>query len=406
MGRISQAEAVLRASLGKSPCDVSAIETLGLIYERTNQLHNLSELIDEADRRGVPEDELSFLRAVREQRAGNLAAARDFLLRSNPADDPVRWNRLRAKIADKEGAVETAFQATAALNAATPGFGAWRRRASMYRQQLRKLALKMTSDWVSKLPSIDPIEHAPIFLVGFPRSGTTLLDTFLLGHPSISVIEEKEILRRAGEVCGAQTGLPLVQAEALERARRTYLDDLASYVDPAFDGTIIDKNPFNMVLAGFIHALFPGTPIIFAKRHPCDAVLSGYMQSFTPNLGTSSFMDISEAADLYDAMMEVWTNAVSVLGLNVHVVSYERLVENPEAELRPVVDFLDLDWDDRVLDHRGTARSRGAIMNTSYDQVTDKITSQSIGRWRRYEKQLQPILPVLLPWAERLGYGG
>jgi len=128
------------------------------------------------------------------------------------------------------------------------------------------------------------------------------------------------------------------------------------------------------------------------------------MQSFTPNLGMASFMDIADAADLYDAMMDVWTNAANVLDLNTHAVTYEKLVEKPEDQLRPVIEFLGLEWDDRLLDHRATAKSRGAIPNTSYDQVTEKLNPQPIGRWRRYEKQLQPVLAVLQPWAERLGY--
>jgi len=402
--RFSGAQAVLEAGLQHSPFDISTIMTLGLIYERTNQLDRLARLIDEAVERGISTDKLSFLRALREQRAGNLATAREHLLRSNCADDPVRWNRLRAKIADREGDVETAFDATVALNQSTPDFDAWRQRAAIYRQQLRDLAATMTTDWARQLVTCDTIERAPVFLVGFPRSGTTLLDTFLMGHPSIRVIEEREILRRAGEICGAQAQLPLANHGTLERARRAYLDELGRRAGSANPAKIIDKNPFNMVLPGFIHTLFPSAQVIFAKRHPCDAVLSGFMQSFTPNLGMASFMDIADAADLYDAMMDVWTNAANVLDLNTHAVTYEKLVEKPEDQLRPVIEFLGLEWDDRLLDHRATAKNRGAIPNTSYDQVTEKLNPQPIGRWRRYEKQLQPVLAVLQPWAERLGY--
>ena len=72
--------------------------------------------------------------------------------------------------------------------------------------------------------------------------------------------------------------------------------------------------------------------------------------------------------------------------------------------MRPIIDFVDLDWRPELLDHRSTAKARGAISTPSYDQVVEPLNKAPSGRWRRYEKQLAPVLPVLLPWAERLGY--
>jgi len=79
-------------------------------------------------------------------------------------------------------------------------------------------------------------------------------------------------------------------------------------------------------------------------------------------------------------------------------------VVDPEAALRPLIDFLGLEWRPELLDHRSTAKARGAIITPSYDQVVQPLSKAPSGRWRRYEKQLGPVLPVLLPWAERLGY--
>jgi hypothetical protein len=237
-----------------------------------------------------------------------------------------------------------------------------------------------------------------------PRSGTTLLDTFLMGHPSIDVLEEKEILRRAGQIVGPALSLQDSQRFTLERARQAYLNELGSYVDPGFDGMVIDKNPFNLLLAPFIDSLFRETPIIFAKRHPCDVVLSNFMQSYNPNIGFASFLNLSDAADLYDAAMTVWVASTELLPLNVHTVAYEDLIENPAHQVRTLVDFLGLDWDERVMDHRATAKARGALTNTSYDQITEPLSPAAVGRWRRYEKQLEPVLPILLKWADRLGY--
>ena len=117
-----------------------------------------------------------------------------------------------------------------------------------------------------------------------------------------------------------------------------------------------------MLAAPLIHLLFPGARVIFAQRHPCDAMLSGFMQSFSPNLGMAHFLDIADAADFYDAAMAVWTASQAALPLNVHTVVYEELVRDPEAVLRPLLGFLGREWDARVLDHRATARTRGAIV--------------------------------------------
>jgi hypothetical protein len=93
-----------------------------------------------------------------------------------------------------------------------------------------------------------------------------------------------------------------------------------------------------------------------------------------------------------------------LLQIRVHTVVYEELVVDAEAVLRPAIEFLGLHWKPELLDHRATAKARGRINTPSYNQVTQPLTRAASGRWRRYEKQLAPVLPVLLPWAERLGY--
>ena len=402
--RFEAAESACGRALALSSGNVGAFLTLGLIYERTNRIEELDRLLDTALRRGIGKSQLAYLWALREQRAGNLESARLLLQQADPAEDPVRWHRLRIKIADKEGDCSTAFESMIAMNRATVHFDGWRRRGAAFRQDLRGLEAVMTPEWARRIPRVDPPTTLPVFLLGLPRSGTTLLDTFLMGHPSICVVEEKEILRRAGQIVGPLAKLDGISQAALERAQRAYLDELGTYVDPGFDGSVIDKNPFNLLLAPLIDVFFGGAPIVFAKRHPCDAVLSGFMQSYIPNIGMASFLDLGDAAALYDATMRIWAASTELFALNVHTVAYEDLIANPERELRGVTDFLGLGWDDRVLDHRATARARGALTNTSYDQITEPLTGSAVGRWRGYRKQLEAVLPVLLPWAEWLGY--
>lgn len=405
LGQFDEAEQALRRALEAEPRNPAATLYLGLAYERTNQLEQLDGLLERALAEGIGDARLNYLRAVREQRAGNLGAAREHLLKADAAEDPVSWHHLRGRIADKEGDAALAFASAEAMNRATADFDRWRARGAKFRHQLRELADTITPQWAARLPRAPaPAGRMPGFLVGFPRSGTTLLDTFLMGHPAIAIVEEKEILRRASEGLGGAAELPSVPPAKVEQARRAYLEELLDHVDPDFAGLAIDKNPFNLAAAPFIHSLFPGTPIIFAARHPCDAVLSGFMQSFIPNVGMASFLDLTDAAELYDAAMRLWFASTAALPLKVHTIAYEKLVADPAGELRAVVGFLGLDWHEAMLDHRATAKARGAITNTSYDQVTEALTPAAVGRWRRYEQQLEPVLPLLLPWAERLGY--
>jgi hypothetical protein len=292
------------------------------------------------------------------------------------------------------------------MNRATPGYDEWRRRAAHFRSQIRSTARIVTPEWASRIHTVSPEDGVPdpVFVVGFPRSGTTLLDTFLMGHPHTCVIEEGRMLELATEVVSESSDVDW-PPEIVARARKAYVDELSRHVPPDSTGLVVDKHPMNMLRLAVLHAIFPNAKVLFAQRHPCDCVLSGFMQSFQLNHAMASFLDVADAADLYDASMTMWTRSRDAIPHAIHPVVYERLTADPGAELRPALQFLGLDWRDELLDHQATAKSRGLITTASYDQVVQPLSRTPSGRWRRYRKQLEPVLPVLLPWAERLGYG-
>lgn len=162
--------------------------------------------------------------------------------------------------------------------------------------------------------------------------------------------------------------------------------------------------PLNMTDAGFIHRLFPEAKFIFALRHPCDSVLSCFMQAFAPNEAMIEFADLRSGAEFYDCSLRVWEHFRSVLPLNVHVIKYEDVVGNFGPAIGSFLDFLGVEWEDGVQDHDRTARERAQTRTPSYSQVTEKIYTTSTGRWRAYRKHLEPILPLLCPWAQKYGY--
>ena len=212
------------------------------------------------------------------------------------------------------------------------------------------------------------------------------------------------MLGAAETVIGNVAQLPLRSSAQLEQARNAYFAELDRHLDRGFSGLIVDKLPLNMLGLPAIYSLFPDARVIFAQRHPCDAVLSGFMQSFTLNDAMACFLKIEDSADFYDAAMTLFTRCRDALPLAAHTLVYEELVADPGHALRPLIEFLGLDWRPELLDHRATAKARGAIITPSYDQVIQPLNKAPSGRWRRYEAQLKPALPALLPWAKRLGY--
>jgi tetratricopeptide (TPR) repeat protein len=400
--RFDEAEKAYKSALELAPADARAWVGLGIIYERTGQSGRLGELIDAAAAAGVTVAQLSFLPALHAFHERRFDEAERLLDAVDTGEDPIRWYRLKSRIADRTGRPAEAFEAAAAMNRSVEDFERWVRVGEDYRARLRSMAASMGGSEVTASP-IPPAWATPVFLVGFPRSGTTLLDTFLMGHSKIAVLEELPLIMEAEKICPvAQVGA--CSADMLERAREAYLAGLDGHVDRDFDGLVVDKMPLNMLAVPLIRALFPGARFIFARRHPCDCVLSGFMQSFIASEPMASFLTIAGAADFYDAAMTLWTRSIEAIPIDCHSVVYEELVGDPETTLRPLIDFLGLRWEDAMLDHRSSARSRGAIVTPSYDQVIEPLSKDAAGRWHRYREQLELVLPVLLPWAKELDY--
>lgn len=403
--RFDDSERGYLRAMDLAPGDAAIILELGSLYERSNQFAKLDTLLDRSLRSGITREQLPELWAHRLLRQSQPTDAHTLLRQSTDRGDPVRWWRVRSRVADAAGFPAEAFEAASAMNRATPDFDNLRSRGAAYRREIREIAAAVTPEWAAAIPRLeDRSDRRLAFLVGFPRSGTTLLDTFLMGHPDIAVIEEQGLLVSSAEALGPISGLPRCSPDQLRGALRLYDRRLADEIGHGFSGVTVDKAPLNMLLAPLMHALFGDPPIIFAQRHPCDAVLSGFMQSFVANIGMASFLDIADAADFYDAAMTLWTACRNALPLRVHTVVYEDVLDDPEGALRPAVDFLGLDWDGCLLDHQSTASKRELILNPSFDQVIKPLSKEPAGRWRRYEIQLETVLPVLLPWAERLGY--
>ena len=196
----------------------------------------------------------------------------------------------------------------------------------------------------------------PIFMIGFPRSGTTLLDTILRSHPSIEVIEEKPIvlnlinsLRELQN--GDLEGLKKIRKNEIQKIRKVYFDSLESEIKNIDNSKIyIDKFPLNIIYVGEIFRIFPKAKFIISLRHPCDCVLSSFMQTFSINNAMANFLNLEDSAKLYDLVMKLWIQYTSIFPINYYEVRYENLVKNLETTVSPLLKFLELPWHDSVFE--------------------------------------------------------
>jgi tetratricopeptide (TPR) repeat protein len=407
LGAFDAAEQAYRAAIDLSPGFTPAWLDLAMQLDSLNKVDALAALSDAARTKGIGAAEgAGFIEAAALRRQGAHAEALAVARQVPATINPVRRNQLIGELADRTGDTDLAFEAFSAMNAAA--------RAQAHPEALgpafideivgngERLTPARIAAW-SKV-EIDPAPPAPIFLVGFPRSGTTLLDTLLMNIPSLHVLEELPVVRTVQRAMGDPDRLDsLTDAEA-NALRRTYFETLDGLAPPAPGQRIVDKFPLHMARMAMIHRLFPDAKVIFVERHPCDCVLSGFMSSFELNPAMLSFTSLEGAARLYDAAATAWTRAEALLPIDVCRIRYETMIEDLEGEMRRLLDFLGIAWDDAVLDNRGSAARREHIRTASYAQVTEPIYNRAIGRWERYRPQMADILPTLAPWAERMGY--
>lgn len=376
---------------------------LGRLYEALNRVEDLAALVRQLEESEAPA-EAGFLGAWLAQREGRFDDAARLAATIPETVHPMRRFHLIGSIEERRGESEAAFAAFERMNSealadAPPA------PAESYRRSVFRGMEHWTQPWAAGWappPASELRARDPIFLVGFPRSGTTLLDTMLMGLPGLSVLEERPMVATLAQRIGGRD-LASLEASDLIALRKDYF---ALAQQHGWDDRhwLVDKHPLNMTRVPLIHRLFPNARFILAERHPYDVVLSCFMANFQLNFAMRSFTSLDEAALTYDTVFSAWDRATELFAIDYRAVRYERLVGDPAAELRPLIDWLGLLWDDSLRDHTHNARSRGRVRTASYAQIGEKLYTRARYRWKRYAKQLAPVLPILEPWAVKLGY--
>lgn len=243
------------------------------------------------------------------------------------------------------------------------------------------------------------------FLVGVPRSGTTLLNQVLSGHSDVCVLEEQAHVENIyTQLVAMETQGTPISTEDVQSLRSAYGSSVEADGKSGSKKLLIDKFPLNLVYIRLLRLLWPDAPIIFAMRHPYDICLSNFMQEYRFNPAMAHFSTLEETVSTYAKVMNFWDQAGRHIDLAAHTLRYEDLVTDPEPVARRLFDYLDLPWQDQVLDTHITALSRGAIATPSYRQVSEPIHTDAVARWKRYQPWIAPYLEILDPIAKANGY--
>jgi len=240
--------------------------------------------------------------------------------------------------------------------------------------------------WIEAARARMPIRRQPIFVVGLPRSGTSLAEQILASHPDVFGAGELSFWKGAALRVGTES-LAAGPSPAVTEPLAVAYEDLIAKLAPERE-FVVDKMPANFAHLGMIHAALPAARIIHMRRHPIDNCLSIYFQNF--HVAHSYANDLDDLAHYHDEYRRLLEHWLSVLPAEAILeVPYEALVADPEHWSRRMLEFVGLPWDDACLDFHRTER---AVRTFSRWQVRQKISAGSVQRWRRYAAHVGPLL--------------
>lgn len=418
-GESALARAAMSRLMALPDLDPRASLTLVHMLERANRLADAEAVLAAARRRNATAPAADFSSAE-----GRLA------LRAGRIDEAIaHFERSLALDASAHRRHYDLFPLARALDAAGRTEEAFTRLTEAHRSQVRQVTLAAPLHALRGAPTFaitergaerqdiaawdargaPAAEQSPVFIVAFPRSGTTLLEQILDAHPDLVSMDEQPFLQYALEELTAAGGrypdrLAGVAQPDLDAIRRRYYERARRKVALADGQRLVDKNPLNLLRLPAICRLFPHARVIVAIRHPCDVLLSCHMQQFTAPEFALLCAELPTLAAGYRKAFDFWYREQALLQAAVYELRYEALVTGFEREVRALAEFLAVPWHDALLAPARHARGKAFISTPSYAQVVQPVNANAVGRWQPYRRHFEPVLPLLAPLLERWGY--
>ena len=385
------------------------------LYEKTNQLDKLKNILEEAKNIFKKNEIINFFIGIYHFKRKNyyetIKILENVKLETNDVRRLAFKNEILAKSFDNIGSYNKSFKFFEEANNLINSFVAEKFDRNLLRDMIKKRIEYFKSPSIKnwERSNIKKDFNDPIFLIGFPRSGTTLLDTILRSHPLIEVLEEKPTIDKFIKYLQKKNNddlskLEKVDEDLIAEVRNIYFNERSKHIKFDSKKIYIDKMPLNIIHVGELIRFFPDSKFIFSLRNPYDVVLSCFMQNFTPNNAMINFFNLYDASTLYNLVMSLWEEYLKLYKNNIFTIKYEDVVNNFDKSIKELLVFLKLDWSDNVKEYYKTAKKRDIINTPSYNQVNMPIYKNSISRWKNYEDKFPDCKIFLDKWVKKFNY--
>lgn len=263
-------------------------------------------------------------------------------------------------------------------------------------QEFKALRTSYTRERLAKITKSSIDTSTPVFIIGMPRSGTSLTEQILACHPEVCGAGELNFLRdiAADLPKRIRTGstypscITEIDRATVEAVAKEYLDKLRAICGKT--RYVTDKMPHNFVRLGLISILFPQAKVIHCTRDPIDTCLSIYFQNINSVHPYSGKLEwLGKYYKNYERLMQHWT---SELDIPIHIVNYEAMISDQEKTTRGLLEFCELPWNEECLNFNQSSRR---VTTASYDQVRQKLYTKSVARWKNYENHIQSLIQAL-----------
>jgi hypothetical protein len=385
-----------------NPQNAGWLARLGQMLRQANEFDLLNRVCDIVDKIGIFPNVSLVFRAVLAGRAGSAAEGLKLLDRVSrknlPQDLAIAADSVTAELLEKLGRFDDAYGAYMRQNKLLRG--------PEFNPSAFVAEAKAKAEATLAAPGPDPRKNYYMML-GFPRSGTTLLENALANHPRIETFEEIPSFAAVNQLFRKShiPGAPL-ERDFAKRARARYYTELDRRANKSGADVFIDKLPILSAQAHFLKKIFPEKRYIFSIRHPYDVVLSCFKQAFAPNVAMDNFTTFEDSCRIYDFTMNQWFTAFDLDSPEVRYVRYDRLVLDFKAEVSRVLAFLGVDWHDDIA-HFAERASERQVKTPSYAKVRSGVSIGVQTAWRNYAFLFKrPEARPLDRWVKLFGYEG